>query len=94
MLKSGSNSGATSYDGTNAANGPTGTPSGRKKLAMSWGNSEMTVASDGIVGTPGTYDGAMGLSSIGIGVGSVGYFGPITIYDFAMNDAELKVITS
>jgi len=94
LLKSGSNSGATSYDGTNAANGPTGTPSGRKKLAMSWGNSEMTVASDGIVGTPGTYDGAMGLSSIGIGVGSVGYFGPITIYDFAMNDAELKVITS
>lgn len=94
LLESGSNSGATSYDGTNAANGPTGTPSGRKKLAMSWGNSEMTVASDGIVGTPGTYDGAMGLSSIGIGVGSVGYFGPITIYDFAMNAAELKVITA
>lgn len=94
LLESGSNSGATSYDGTNAANGPTGTPSERKKLAMSWGNSKMTVASDGIVGTPGTYDGAMGLSSIGIGVGSVGYFGPITIYDFAMNAAELKVITA
>lgn len=94
LLESGSNSGATSYDGTNAANGPTGTPSGHKKLAMSWGNSEMTVASDGIVGTPGTYDGAMGLSSIGIGVGSVGYFGPITIYNFAMNAAELKAITS
>jgi len=94
LLESASNSGATAYDGTNAANGPTGTPSGRKKLAMRWGGGAMTVASDGVVGTPGTYDGAMGLASIGIGVDSSGYFGNVAIYDYAMTDAELQALTS
>ena len=42
----------------------------------------MSVASSGFVGTPGTYDGAMGLSSIGVGVGAVGYFGDVAIYNY------------
>lgn len=94
LLESASNSGATASDGTNTANGPTGTPTGRKKLAMKWGGGAMTVASGGVLGTPGTYDGAMGLSSIGIGISSPGYFGSVAIYDYAMTDAELQAITT
>ena len=94
LLESASNSGATAYDGTNAANGPTGTPSGRKKLAMRWGSGAMTVASGGVVGTPGTYDGGMGLSSVGIAINSSLYCGNVAIYDYAMTDAELQAITT
>ena len=94
LLASSSNSGATAYDGTNAANGPSGSPSGRKKLAMRWGGGAMTVASDGVVGTPGTYDGGMGLASIGIAINSSVYCGNVAIYDYAMTDAELQAITT
>lgn len=94
LLESASNSGATASDGTNTANGPTGTPTGRNKLAIRWGGGAMTVASGGVLGTPGTYDGAMGLSSIGIGISSPGYFGSVAIYDYAMTDAELQAITT
>ena len=94
LLLSASNSGATAYDGTNAANGPTGTPGATEKLALAWGSSTMSVASSGLVGTPGTYDGAMGLSSIGVGVGAVGYFGDVAIYNYKMTDAELQAITT
>ena len=94
LLLSAANSGATASDGTNTANGPAGTPSGRKKLALRWGGGAMTVASGGVVGTPGTYDGAMGLASIGIAVNSSTYCGPVAIYDYAMTDAELQAITT
>ena len=94
LLLSTSNSGATSYDGTNTANGPTGTPGDTEKLAVAWGSSAMSVASSGAIGTAGTYDGAMGLSSIGIGVGAVGYFGDVAIYNYKMSDAELQAITA
>lgn len=94
LLLSTSNSGATAYDGTNAATGPTGTPGATEKLAVAWGSSAMSVASSGAVGTAGTYDGAMGLSSIGIGVGAVGYFGDVAIYNYKMTDAELQAITT
>ncbi|MBK7179644.1 MAG: hypothetical protein IPH82_21105 [Chloroflexi bacterium] len=94
LLLSTSNSGATAYDGTNSANGPTGAPGTTEKLAVAWGSSAMSVASSGAVGTAGTYDGAMGLSSIGIGVGAVGYFGDVAIYNYKMTDAELQAITT
>ena len=93
LLLSAANSGATAYDGTNAANGPTGTPSGRKKLAMRWGGGAMIVASGGVVGTAGTYDGGMGLASVGIAVNSSTYIGPVAIYNYQMTDAELQAIT-
>jgi len=94
LLLSASNSGATAYDGTNAANGPTGTPGATEKLMLAWGSSTMSVASSGAVGAAGTYDGAMGLSSIGVGVGAVGYFGNVAIYNYKMTDAELQAITT
>ncbi len=93
LLLSTSNSGATAYDGTNSANGPTGTPGATEKLAVAWGSSAMSVASSGAVGTVGTYDGAMGLSSIGIGVGAAGYFGDVAVYNYKMTDVELQAIT-
>ncbi len=94
LLLSAANSGATASDGTNTANGPAGSPSGREKLAMRWGGGAMTVASGGVVGTAGTYDGGMGLASVGIAVNSSVYCGRVAIYDYAMTDAELQAITA
>ena len=54
----------------------------------------MAVASDAVVGTPGTYDGGMGLASIGIAINSSVYCGNVAIYDYAMTDAELQAITT
>ena len=94
LLESASNSGATAYDGTNTANGPTGTPSGRKKLALRWTGATMDVSVDGVIGTAGTYDGAMGLASLGIAVNSSGYFGPAAVWNYAMTDDEFKALTT
>ena len=94
LLLSAANSGATASDGTNTANGPAGSPSGREKLAMRWGGGAMTVASGGVVGTAGTYDGGMGLASVGIAVNSSVYCGRVAIYDYAMTDAELQELTT
>ncbi len=94
LLLSAANSGATASDGTNTANGPAGSPSGREKLAMRWGGGAMTVASGGVVGTAGTYDGGMGIASVGIAINSSTYCGPVAIYNYQMTDAELQAITS
>ena len=53
----------------------------------------MIVASGGVVGTAGTYDGGMGLASVGIAVNSSTYIGPVAIYNYQMTDAELQAIT-
>ncbi len=94
LLESASNSGATAYDGTNTANGPTGTPSGRKKMALRWTGATMDVSVGGVIGTAGTYDGAMGLASLGIAVNSSGYFGPSAAWNYAMTDDEFKALTT
>lgn len=94
LLLSAANSGATASDGTNTANGPAGSPSGREKLAMRWGGGAMTVASGGVVGTAGTYDGGMGIASVGIAVNSSTYCGPVAIYNYQMTDAELQALTT
>jgi hypothetical protein len=54
----------------------------------------MEVASSATVGTPGTYDGAMGLSNIGIGVGASGYFKNVAVYPYALSDADMVKITT
>jgi hypothetical protein len=54
----------------------------------------MTVASGGVVGTPGIYDGGMGLTSVGIAINSSTYCGPVALYNYAMTDAELQAITT
>lgn len=94
LLLSTSNSGATAFDGTNVANGPTGTPNISEKLALNWTGSEMKVASSTAIGTTGVYDGDMGLVSIGIGVGANGNFKNVSIYSSALSDANMKQITS
>lgn len=94
LLLSAANSGATASDGTNTANGPTGTPGTSEKLALNWTGAVMEVASSATVGTPGTYDGAMGLSNIGIGVGASGYFKNVAVYPYALSDADMVKITT
>ena len=94
LLLSTSNSGATAFDGTNAANGPTGTTDASEKLALNWTGTAMKVASSGVVGTAGTYDGAMGLSNIGIGVGANGNFRNAAVYPYALSDSDMVKITT
>jgi hypothetical protein len=94
LLLSSANSGATASDGTNTANGPIGTPSGRKKMALRWTGATMDVSVGGVIGTAGTYDGAMGLASLGIAVNSSGYFGPSAAWNYAMTDDEFKALTT
>jgi hypothetical protein len=94
LLLSTSNSGATAFDGTNAANGPTGTPDASEKLALNWTGTAMKVASSGAVGTAGTYDGAMGLTNIGVGVGANGNFKNVAVYPYALSDSDMVKITT
>lgn len=54
----------------------------------------MDVSVGGVIGTAGTYDGAMGLASLGIAVNSSGYFGPAAVWDYAMTDDEFKALTT
>ncbi len=94
LLLSTSNSGATAFDGTNTANGPTGTPDASEKLALNWTGSAMKVASSSTLGTVGTYDGGMGLTNIGIGTGANGTFKNVSIYSSALSDSDMVRITS
>ena len=92
---SASNSGIVAYDGTNTVNGPAGSPSGAEKLAMTWGSGALQVASGGVAGSAGSYDGAWGLGAIGIGTsqGNV-YIKDVYIGQSAITAAQLQQVTA
>jgi hypothetical protein len=83
------NGGVKAVDGTNTANGPTGTPTGVKHLAIRWSGSTLEALSEALPGTAGTYDGAFGLATIGIGVGGISNIRDVKIYDTALTNAEI-----
>jgi len=90
-------SGIYTWDGTEYANGPTGVPSGREKLAVRWSTvtGKQNAASSGGVGAiEANYDGSWGMASIGIFSAAVGYCGRVAIYNYAMTDAELQALTT
>lgn len=89
------NTGAKAYDGTNTVNGPAGAPSGTVKAAMTWGGGALQVAANGTAGTAGSYDGAWGLASIGIGTSTDSmYIKNVYIAQTALTDAQLQQVTS
>jgi hypothetical protein len=92
---SASNSGIVAYDGTSTVNGPAGSPSGSEKLAMSWGSGALQAASGGVTSTAGSYDGAWGLASIGIGTsqGNV-YIKDVYIGQTVLTEDQLAQVTA
>ncbi len=92
---SASNSGVVAYDGTNTVNGPAGSPSGAEKLAMTWGGGALQAASGGVAGTAGSYDGAWGLATVGIGTsqGNV-YIKDVYIGQSKLTEAQLQQVTA
>jgi len=92
---SASNSGVVAYDGTNTVNGPAGSPSGAEKLAMTWGSGALQSASGGVAGSAGSYDGAWGLATVGIGTsqGNV-YIKDVYIGQSALTAAQLAQVTA
>lgn len=92
---SASNSGIVAYDGTNTVNGPAGSPSGAEKLAMTWGSGALQAASGGVAGSAGSYDGAWGLATVGIGTsqGNV-YIKDVYIGQSALTAAQLAQVTA
>lgn len=75
LLADTTNSGIQSFDGTNTADGPVGTPSGQITVSCEWGNGLMQAFSDGIGGAITPYDGSFNLGQINIGQGN--WFGNI-----------------
>lgn len=89
LSTSSSNSGAQGLDGTNTVNGPSGTPSGTKIIGMRWSGSSLQAFSDSDFGTAGSYDGAFGLSTIGIMPGISGYIKDVAIWPSSLPDEDM-----
>lgn len=84
LAASNANSGVQGYDGTNTPTGAAGTPTGRVLGASVWGSGTMQVFAAGVGGSGTAYDGGFGLTTVGIGMGSVpfyGHVGNVEIYD-------------
>lgn len=89
LSTSSSNSGAQGLDGTNTVNGPYGTPIGTKVIGMRWSGSSLQAFSDSDFGTAGSYDGAFGLSTIGIMPGTSGYIKDVAIWPSSLPDEDM-----
>jgi len=94
MLPLTTNNGVKGYDGTNTVNGTAGVPSGTVKMAVSWSGSTMKVCGNGTAVVSGSYDGAWGLATIGIGVGSFAKIKNVRIWSQALPDAVLQSMTT
>lgn len=89
------NTGAKAYDSTNTVNGPTGSPSGTVKAAMTWGSGALQVAANGTAGTAGSYDGSWGLATIGIGTSAGGmYIKNAYVAQTALTSTQLAQVTT
>jgi hypothetical protein len=94
LLSSTSNSGVQSFDGTNTVNGPSGTPVGKMKIACSWEGSVLKIFSNGVMGTPGVYDGNFSLAQLNIGEGFNGNISNVKIWKKALSDSQLIGLTT
>ena len=87
------------YDGTNLNAGQAGTPVANSviKAVSTWGGATAQVTINGVAGAVGSYDGSFGITSIGIGTGSItfsGKIGPIYIGTRQLSESEQRAITS
>jgi hypothetical protein len=88
-------SGIRAFDGTNTANGPTGTPSGMMRFAVRWNatTGKMRLAANGVLGDEVTYDGDWNLGSQILASGFAGLVRNFRTYSTAMTDAQMKMVT-
>lgn len=82
--------GVKALDGTNTATGNPGTPTGKMNLGMKWSGSSMSAFAFQSIGAAGSYDGAFGLSSIGLFPEGQGYIKDLAIFNSALSDTEIK----
>lgn len=92
-----------SFDGAVFLAGPTFSIPGNTlaKATVRWGAAARTLAANGVLGTPGTYDGNFDGTALGVGVngssGVANFSGAlrnIKIYPAALTDAELIAMTT
>lgn len=84
------NSGAQGLDGTNAVNGPSGTPSGTMRIGIRWSGSSMQAFSEGAFGSVGSYDGAFNLgAAMRLLAGVRGGVNDVAIWLNSLSDAEM-----
>ncbi|MEE9222972.1 MAG: phage GP46 family protein [Nitrosomonadaceae bacterium] len=88
LLADTSNSGIQSFDGTNTASGPAGTPSGLVDVSVSWVLASMQAFAGGIGGVVSSYDGAFSLTQLN--VGQSGWFGTIRDLKILGSESAIK----
>lgn len=89
LYTSAANSGAQGLDGTNTANGPSGTPSGTMRIGIRWSGSSLQAFSEGAFGSVGSYDGSFNLASIAAMAGVRGGIKDIAIWPSSLSDADM-----
>ena len=87
-------SGIEAFDGTNTAQGPAGTPSGRMRYAIRWGNGKMRISANGVLGAETNFDGSWNLAAYQIANGFPGTVRRLRTWTAPMNDARLAEITA
>jgi hypothetical protein len=88
-------SGIRAFDGTNTANGPTGTPSGMMRFAVRWNatTGKMRLAANGVLGDEVNYDGDWNLGSQILASGFTALVRNFRTYSTAMTDAQMRRLT-
>lgn len=101
LFVSSTNSGVIAKDGTNTVNGPSGIPEGSLKIGLRYNNNTSTLEafSNGVWGTPGTYDGDFGQGSgslnwLRVGANVHGYIKNLSIWSLALDNNRLEEIMS
>lgn len=93
LVPSSANSGFIFKDGTNTVNGPVGAPSGVVKGASTWSGTTAQVAVGNNLGAAGSYDGAFGLATMGIGTSGFGSTRAARVYPRDVRAPFLQAIT-
>jgi hypothetical protein len=87
-------SGLVATDGTSLAAGPSGTPSGRMKFAVTWGNGQMQCFANGQAGAVQSYDGSFNLDSFIVGSGFEGGMRNLRLFKSRLPAAKIQRLTS
>jgi hypothetical protein len=87
---------AASFDGTQYALGPAGSPSAPLKLAASWNaaTGKQRIAVNGAVGAESDYDGSWNLSSVILGNATNARYRNVRAWDSELSADDLKRITA
>lgn len=96
LVANSNNGGVLALDGTTAAYGPAGTPSGTVRGASHWGDGTMRTFAAGVAGPSYAYDGGFALSNVYIGRRGGGYFqghiGNVQIHDVKLSSFDVPLL--